>query len=294
MCPRKCNINRSKKLGFCSAPQSVKIARASRHMWEEPCISGTNGSGTVFFSGCNLKCVFCQNEKISRGKIGVELNENELQQLFLKISESGVNNINLVTPTHYIRNIIDAVKPIKSELNIPIIYNCSGYENAELIKECQGIIDIFLTDIKYKSEILSEKYSACPDYFDVAIRSLEEMLSVSGDIEIKNGLMKKGTIVRHLVLPGQKNDSIDILKELYNKFGNKAFLLSLMNQYTPMPSCKNFPEINRKLTTLEYQRVAEVFEKLGFDGYLQENSSSTDTYIPNFDDVGEFLTDFIK
>lgn len=285
--------DRTQGVGFCASRDKVKLARASRHFWEEPCISGTNGSGTVFFSGCNLKCVFCQNEKISRGLIGTELSDSQLSELFLKINESGVHNVNLVTPTHFLPNIINALKPIKKELKIPIVYNCSGYERLELLMTCQDIIDIFLTDIKYKSSFLSSKYSSCPDYFQVATNALEKMVQIAGKPIIENGLMKSGVIVRHLVLPSHKNDSIDVLEALFERFGSTAFLVSLMSQYTPMNECKSFPEINRPLTSLEYKRVVQVFEKLGFDGYLQEKSSATDLYIPNFDDKGEFLNSFI-
>lgn len=293
VCPRGCTVDRTKGVGFCASGDRVKVARASRHFWEEPCISGTNGSGTVFFSGCNLKCVFCQNEKISRGLIGKELSDEQLSELFLIINGSGVHNINLVTPTHFLPSILNALKPIKNELKIPVVYNCSGYENEKMILECQDIIDIFLTDIKYKSSFLSSKYSSCSDYFQVATNALERMVQIAGKPNIENGLMKSGVIVRHLVLPSHKNDSMEILEALFERFGNSSFLVSLMSQYTPMNACKSFPEINRPLTSLEYKRVVQVYEKLGFDGYLQEKSSATDAYIPDFDDCGEFLSNFI-
>ncbi len=294
LCPRECGADRTLSHGYCSSGIKVKIARASKHMWEEPCISGENGSGTVFFSGCNLKCVYCQNEKISRGLVGVELSDSQLSDLFLKINDSGVHNINLVTPTHYMVNIINALKPIKKELKIPVVYNCSGYEKAEQIKLCQGIIDIFLTDIKYHSNVLSLKYSSCNNYFEIATKALEQMVAVAGKPVFENGLMKSGVIVRHLILPSHKNDSISIIKTLFEKFGNSDFIFSLMNQYTPMTSCQEYPEINRQLTSLEYKRVTEVFRSTGFKGYIQERDSSSNSFIPDFDDVGEFLSDFIK
>lgn len=289
-CPRNCKIDRKVDVGYCKSKEKIKIARASRHMWEEPCISGKNGSGTVFFSGCNLRCVYCQNAEINCGKVGKELEDNEVKDLFLKISKSGVHNINLVTPTHYLKKIINIISEIKEDLNIPIVYNCSGYENSELIKECGNIIDIFLTDFKYKSIELSSKYSFCPDYFEVAMESLETMLKLKGKPKFKDGLLLSGVIVRHLILPSHKNDSIDILSELYKKFGNDSFLVSLMSQYTPTDSCKHYPEINRRVTSLEYQRVKEVYDKLGFCGYVQEKSSADKNYIPDFYDEGEFLT----
>lgn len=294
LCPRECNVDRNSKHGFCSSGSKAKIARASVHMWEEPCISGTRGSGTVFFSGCNMKCVYCQNEMISRGKIGVELSDSQLGELFLIIAESGVHNINLVTPSHFLPNIISAIKPIKDRISVPIVYNCSGYEKEDAIRSCQGIIDIFLTDIKYRSAVLSNKYSSCPDYFEAATKALKEMLEIAGMPVIKDGIMTSGVIVRHLVLPSHKNDSIDILKDLFHEFGNDRFLVSLMSQYTPMEACKEYPEINRRLTTMEYQRVCQVFAELGFDGYMQEKSSSSDTFIPDFNDGGEFLSALIR
>ncbi|MBE6651590.1 MAG: radical SAM protein [Ruminococcaceae bacterium] len=292
LCPRGCGADRCNTLGFCSSGRRVRIARASRHMWEEPCISGERGSGTVFFSGCNLKCVFCQNEKISRGKVGIELSVDELSDLFLKINDSGVHNINLVTPTHFLDVIIKALEPIKSRLTVPVVYNCSGYESVEMLGHTKGIIDIFLTDIKYKSNILSSKYSSCENYFDVAIRCLEEMIKLVGKPKMRDGIMVSGVIVRHLILPTHKADSIDILEALFERFGNKSFLVSLMNQYTPTENCSAFPALTRRVTSLEYKRVTEIFERLGFDGFLQEKSSSSTDFIPDFDDTGEFLSAF--
>ena len=259
-------------------------------MWEEPCISGKNGSGTIFFSGCNLHCIYCQNHEISNGQIGIELDDNEVRELFLKISKSDVHNINLVTPTHYLPQILKILSPIKAEIDKPIVYNCSGYENSLLIKECQGIIDIFLTDFKYKSDELSKKYSSCDNYFEVALKALEVMVDITGKSEFDSEIMTKGVIVRHLILPSHKDDSIELLNELYNKFGNDKFLVSLMSQFTPTPSCRDYPEINRKLTSLEYKRVTDVFEQLGFNGYTQERSSAVEEYIPDFYDKGEFLS----
>lgn len=294
ICPRGCNTDRINNIGFCGADSTVKVARASRHMWEEPCISGSNGSGTVFFSGCNLKCVYCQNEKISRGEIGYKLSQNQLKDLFLAINESNVHNINLVTPTHFMPMILEVLEEIKPKLDIPVVCNCSGYESTEMIKRSQGIIDIFLTDIKYFSNDISEKYSFCPNYFEIAVECLSAMLEAAGPVVIENELMRSGVIVRHMILPTHKNDSINVLKELYRRFGNSAFLVSLMNQYTPMPSVASYPEINRRLTALEYKRVAEVYEELGYVGYVQERQSASASYIPDFDDCGEFLSLIIK
>ncbi len=288
-CPRGCNTDRTSGTGFCKSEDKIKIARASRHFWEEPCISGTNGSGTVFFSGCNMHCVYCQNEKISGGALGEDFTDEEVKELFLKISKSGVHNINLVTPTHFAPRLSKIIAPLKDEIKIPIVYNCSGYENASFIEKLEGVVDIFLTDFKYKSSDISKRYSFCPDYFDVAIKALEKMIKVTGKPQFDGDIMTKGVVVRHLILPSHKDDSIDILRELYERFGNESFLVSLMSQFTPKEKCRDFPEINRKLTSLEYKRVCDSFEKLGFKGFVQERSSATEDYIPNFEDKGEFI-----
>lgn len=288
-CPRVCNSNRISGTGFCKSKEKIKIARASRHFWEEPCISGKNGSGTVFFSGCNMHCVYCQNEKISNGNIGKEYTDDEVKSLFLKISKSGVHNINLVTPTHFAVKLLEIIAPIKDEIKVPIVYNCSGYENESFIESLSGVVDIFLTDFKYKSSELSKKYSFCADYFDVAVKALERMIHVTGKPVFDGDIMTKGVIVRHLVLPSHKDDSIEILGELSRHFGNENFLVSLMSQFTPTEKCHNFPEINRRLTSLEYKRVCEYFENLGFKGYIQERSSAVEDYIPDFEDKGEFI-----
>ncbi len=289
VCERRCRINRESAKGFCSSPCRATVVRAGRHMWEEPCISGERGSGTVFFSGCNLKCVYCQNSDISRDCTGYELSTAELRRLVLIINESDCHNINLVTPTHYLPSIAQAIAPIKSKLDKPVVYNCSGYENVELLEECKDIIDIFLTDIKYKSNILSKKYSSCENYFDIASRCLKKMVEITGSPRIENGLMTRGTVVRHLILPGCKSDSIEILSYLKENFDTSDFLISLMGQYTPNEDCTKYPEINRRLTKLEYKRVCEAFEKSGFQGYVQELSSASTEYIPPFSEKGEFL-----
>lgn len=288
-CPRGCNSPRTLGTGFCKSGEKIKISRASRHFWEEPCISGKNGSGTVFFSGCNMHCVYCQNEKINSGNLGKEYTDEEVKELFLKISKSGVHNINLVTPTHFAVRLLEIIAPIKKDIKIPIVYNCSGYENEDFIESLSGVVDIFLTDFKYKSSELSKRYSFCPDYFDVAVKALKKMIDVTGKPIFDGDIMTKGVIVRHLILPSHKDDSIAILEELCSRFGNDAFLVSLMSQFTPTDKCRDFPEINRRLTSLEYKRVCECFERLGFKGYIQERSSATEDFIPDFEDIGEFL-----
>ncbi len=236
-----------------------------------------------------MHCVYCQNEKISGGELGTEYTDEEVKELFLKISKSGVHNINLVTPTHFAVKLSEIIEPIKDEIKIPIVYNCSGYEDEGFIESLTGVVDIFLTDFKYKSSDISKRYSFCPDYFDVAIKALEKMLEVTGKPQFDGDIMTKGVIVRHLILPSHKDDSIDILDELHERFGSNSFLVSLMSQFTPTEKCRDFPEINRRLTSIEYKRVCECFEKLGFNGYVQERSSATEDYIPDFEDKGEFI-----
>ena len=286
LCPRKCNIDRSSSLGFCKAPLNPKIARAALHHWEEPCISGTNGSGTVFFSGCNLKCVYCQNHKISQGGFGKEVTIERLSEIFIEFANRGAHNINLVSPTPYIPQIIEAIKKVKDKIDIPFVYNTGGYETLESLELLRGSIDIFLTDIKYKSKELSKKYSGAEDYFEKSLAASKKMIEISGSPKYdQNGLMKSGTIIRHLVLPACRKDSIDILNQLSREIPKESFVLSLMSQYTPVPqNLTNFPELCRKVTTFEYESVINAALDFGFDcGYMQDLSSAEQKYTPPFD-----------
>jgi putative pyruvate formate lyase activating enzyme len=269
--------------GFCGASENITLALANLHYSEEPIISGTNGSGTIFFSGCNLKCVFCQNSELSTNKKGKEITINRLAEIFKELEESGAHNINLVTPSHYanqIMQVLDIYRP-----NIPIVYNTNGYESIDTIKKLSKYIDIYLTDFKYYDNDLSNRLSHANNYKDVALSALREMIHNQPENIIENGIMKKGVIVRHLVLPNHTDDSIKVLDLLHENFGNKL-TISLMSQYVPLNDLSIHPDINRTLKPIEYKIVLSHLEKLGFDGYMQELSSNSTSYIPNFDYTG--------
>ena len=285
LCPRNCNTDRSINYGYCKVSDEIKIARAALHHWEEPCISGTKGSGTVFFCGCNLGCVFCQNHEISRGLSGKTVSVQRLSEIFLELAKSGAHNINLVTPTHYTDKIIEAIDLVKGKINIPFVWNTSGYEKVETINKLDGYIDIYLTDIKYFSTEISKKYSHAADYFEYTISSLEEMIDQTSSPKFDDsGIMKSGVIVRHLVLPSLRHDSIAILNELAKRFNKSDFILSIMSQYTPNNNIADFPEINRRVTSFEYNSVIDEALRLGFDtAFMQEKTSADSSYTPPFD-----------
>ncbi len=288
LCPRNCNINRNLQTGFCGAPNNPKLARASLHFWEEPCISGTKGSGTVFFSGCSLACCYCQNHAISTKGFGKEVSIERLGEIFLELQNKGAHNINLVTPTPYLPQIANAIDLVGNKIKIPFIANTGGYEKPETIAHFKDYIDIFLTDIKYKSADISMRYSKAADYFDFAISSLEQMLENVGEpIFDQNGILQSGVIVRHLVLPNCRKDSIEILSELKERFGTNKFILSLMSQFTPNEGLGEYPEINRRITTFEYESVVNHALQLGYtNAYMQEKTSAKSEYTPPFDLTG--------
>lgn len=281
LCPRMCGIDRKKQIGPCGGGHLVKVARAAKHMWEEPCISGTQGSGTVFFSGCTLGCVFCQNREISRDGVGKELTVPQLAQAFQKLEAQGVHNLNLVTPIHFTPQIIQALEQAKPA--IPVVMNCGGYERVETLRLWEGRVDVYLPDLKYFSPELSAKYSAAPDYFSVASRAILEMHRQQPQLVWEEELLKKGLIVRHLVLPGCWRDSLKLLDFLDTALPKDSFLLSLMSQYTPTAACRSFPEIDRRVTTYEYQKVAQRAAELGFSGFAQDRRSAREEYTPPFD-----------
>lgn len=284
LCPRNCGADRTKTSGFCGANDKVKIARAALHFWEEPCISGERGSGTVFFSHCNLLCVYCQNSKISRGGFGKEISTDKLSDIFLSLQEQGAHNINLVTPTPYITLIAKALDKVKHKLEIPVIYNCGGYEKPEVIRFLKDYIDIYLTDFKYYDKISAKKYSLAEDYPDFAYLSLSEMIKTKGKPYMENKIMKKGVIVRHLVLPSMRKESISLLRFLKENFGTESFILSLMSQYFPPENLADYPEINRPVTSFEYNSVVNEALSLGFNNaYTQERESAKDIFVPDFD-----------
>lgn len=288
LCPRNCHVNRTAgQTGFCGMPDRIQVARASLHMWEEPCISGTHGSGTVFFTGCNLKCVFCQNHTIALGQKGKSVSIERLAELFLMLQHKGAHNINLVTPSHYIPGIAQSLRLAKQQgLTIPIVYNTSGYDSVESLTLLNGLIDIYLPDFKYVSDYLSKRYSHAADYFQIASQSLAEMYRQVGDPVFKNDMIQRGIIVRHLVLPGCIEDSKSVIRYLYETYGDHIFI-SIMNQYTPLPHVAAYPEINRKLTEAEYDEVVDFAIDLGVEqGFIQEGNTAEESFIPEFDFTG--------
>ena len=296
ICPRKCNKDRKAgNTGFCGLSNEIKIARAALHFWEEPCISGISGSGAVFFSGCNLRCIFCQNHSISSDRDGLYISVHRLSEIFLELQNKGAANINLVTPTHYIYEIIDAVNLArKNGLVIPIVYNTSGYELAESVKALKNVVDIFLPDFKYADGILAGKLSAASDYPKIAIESIGTMLDLVGKPLFENNMMKKGVIVRHLVLPGHVHNSMDAIRMIYENFGDDVYI-SIMNQYTPIDGLDipdEFSELKRKVTKREYEKVLSYALNLGIkNGFFQEDGTDKESFIPPFDYEGVLKQD---
>lgn len=284
LCPRECKADRTKKRGYCGCGSSIRVARAALHFWEEPCISGENGSGTVFFCGCTLKCCYCQNFEISHQNIGKDISVNRLSEIFLELQDKGAHNINLVTPTQYLPMILDALDMVKHKLYIPIVYNCGGYEKADSIKRLKGYVDIYLPDLKYYNDDTAVKYSKADGYFGIASKAIEEMIKQVGEPVLDgSGIMKKGVIIRHMVLPGHRKESMDILKWLKDKFEEGSFMLSLMSQYIPAYKSSDYKEINRKITAFEYESVVDEAVRLGLtNGYMQGRKSAAGEYTPPF------------
>ncbi len=292
LCPRKCNINRvAGQKGACGQTVEIMAARAALHMWEEPCISGENGSGAVFFSGCPLGCVFCQNKKISDGAAGKIITVKRLAEIFFELKEKGANNINLVTPDHFIPQITEAIDIAKENgFDLPFVYNCSGYETVEALKLLDGYVDIYLPDFKYMSPVISAKYSGAANYSEIAEEAVAEMVRQTGGKKMyfdENGIMQKGVIVRHLQLPGCICDSRDVISYLYNTYGNDIYI-SIMNQYTPMKGIEEkFPELGRKLTPEEYDELVDFAIDIGVEnGFIQEGETALESFIPEFTNEG--------
>ena len=289
MCPRECKVNRDNgEAGYCLESSNIRLSRAALHMWEEPCISGDVGSGTVFFSGCNLRCVYCQNKEIASGRIGKEISVMRLSEIFLELCEKGALNINLVTPSHYIPQIISALDSSKANgLNIPIVYNTSSYDKVEALKQLEGYIDIYLADFKYMDSELSLRYSNAADYPAVAKAAVSEMVRQHPTpIFDENDILKSGVIVRHMILPGYTKDSKAVIKFLHDTYHDDV-LLSIMNQYTPLEYVCDYPEINRKLTAAEYDEVVDFAIDIGVEnGYIQEGETQSESFIPSFDYEG--------
>jgi len=285
ICPFKCNVNRQNNLGVCKIGGKLKISKVSTHMWEEPCISGTKGSATIFFTGCNLRCVFCQNYKISREEAqGTEITEQDLADIFISKQKEGVHNINLVSPTPYIKYIKKAIIIAKQNgLDIPIVYNSNGYENVESIKELDGLIDVYLPDFKYADNNIAKKYSSAINYKENAVKVIKEMYRQVGNARFNEaGIIQKGIIIRHLILPNNVENSKLVLEEIANNFDKKIYV-SLMGQYIPQDKSLEYEELNRKITKEEYDEVIDYFFELGLEnGFVQELESASEDYIPEF------------
>lgn len=287
LCPRKCGVDRGKgETGVCRETDQIRVARAALHMWEEPCISGEEGSGTVFFTGCNLRCVYCQNYSLSRSETGKEITKERLAEIFLELQDRKSNNINLVTPTHFIPQIIQALELAKGQgLHLPVVYNSSGYERVESLKLLEGYVDIYLPDFKYWNPVSAKRYSKAADYPEIVKAAVAEMVRQTGCPEFdERGMLKRGVIVRHLLLPGCVEEAKCIVRYLYETYGDRIYM-SLMNQYTPLSTldAAKYPELNRKVTEAEYDELVDYAIELGVEnGFIQEGETAKESFIPNF------------
>ena len=290
LCPRECKVDRTQgERGYCGQTAELYVARAALHQWEEPCLSGTIGSGTIFFTGCPLGCVFCQNLEIAAGNVGKKISVKRLAEIFLELQEQGAHNINLVTATHFVPQIAEALSLAKQNgLQIPIVYNTSSYEHVSTLRLLEGLVDIYLPDLKYRNEEWSLRYSHAADYFFYASKAIAEMVRQVGKpvLSEEDGLMKRGVIVRHLALPGKEEDSKEVIRYLYETYGEQIYI-SIMNQFTPMPGLREYPELNRVLTEQEYSRIVDYAIRLGVEqGYIQEGETAKESFIPSFDCEG--------
>lgn len=289
LCPRQCKVNRLEgRPGYCGMDSTVRVARAALHMWEEPCISGKKGSGAVFFSGCGLRCCFCQNRDIAIGDCGKEITVERLSEIFLELQEKGAANLNLVTGAHYVPQIVQALEMAKGKgFRLPVVYNSSGYEQVGTLRMLEGYVDVYLPDMKYADGKLAADFSHAEDYPLVAKAAIAEMVRQTGSCEFgEDGYIQKGTIIRHLILPGHTRNSIAVLDYLHRTYGNKVFI-SVMNQYTPVWQQEKYPELNRKVTRREYEKVLDAAVELGIEnGYFQEGETAKESFIPAFDYEG--------
>ena len=287
LCPRGCNVDRDGgEIGYCGETSKIRVARTSLHQWEEPCITGKYGSGTVFFSGCSLKCIFCQNHNIADSSVGQVFTTQQLAEAFLRLQENKASNINLVTAGHYVKQIVPAIELAKEQgLHIPVVYNSSAYETVESLRMLNGLIDVYLPDCKFFSAEISENYAKTKDYFDVASKAIDEMVNQVGTpvFDEKTGNMIKGVIVRHLVLPGHTKDSMAILKCLHETYGNQIFI-SIMSQFTPVIRQEKYLNLNRTVTKREYRKVLEYALLLGVENaFIQEGDAAKESFVPEFD-----------
>ena len=288
LCPRRCGANRTQRAGFCGAGEKVCIALVSLHQWEEPCLVGERGAGTVFFSYCSLRCVYCQNHEISHGGKGQEVSVERLAEIFLEQQAREAATLDLVTPTHYVPQIIAALDMAKERgFHLPVVYNSSGYETVETVEALRGYVDIFLPDLKYMSAESGREYSAAADYFAHASAAINKMVEITGPVQYAdNGQMTRGVLVRHMVLPGHRHESMELMKWLWENFG-RTIQVSLMNQYTPMYKASEHKKINRRLTTFEYESVVDYVLDLGMENvYVQERRSASEEYVPDFNGAG--------
>lgn len=289
LCPRKCHADRlAGKAGYCGMDSTIRAARAALHMWEEPCISGTRGSGAVFFSGCGLRCCFCQNREIAIGDCGEEITVERLSEIFLELEQKGAANLNLVTGTHYVPQIILALELVRKKgFALPVVYNSSGYERVETLKLLEGYVDVYLPDLKYLDAELARDFSHAPDYPETACAAIEEMVRQTGSCCFgEDGYIQKGTIVRHLILPGHTKNSIKVLEYLHQTYGNRIYI-SIMNQFTPVFRQEKYVELNRKVTAREYQKVLHAALEMGIEnGFFQEGETAEESFIPAFDCEG--------
>ena len=289
LCPRECGAKRKKTAGRCGVRSCFKVARAALHFWEEPCISGEEGSGTVFFSGCSLGCVYCQNRDISGGERGREITLERLYEIFFELKESGANNINLVTAGHFLPWLVPVLERARRDgLGIPVVYNSGGYETVQALRRLEGLVDVYLPDFKYISPETAARYSKAPDYPDVAMAALAEMMRQAGEAVFdERGIMQRGVILRHLVLPGHTGEAKKIIRYAYETYGDRIYL-SIMNQYTPMPGIEEeYPELGRKLGREEYDEVVDYAIDLGVEnGFIQEGETAEESFIPPFDESG--------
>lgn len=291
LCPRECHADRNAgQTGYCGQSADIMAARAALHFWEEPCLSGTNGSGAVFFCGCNLRCVYCQNHEIAQGQTGRKITVSRLSEIFLNLQQKGAHNINLVTPTHFVPQIITALQMAKNRgLSIPVVYNTSAYEKTETLRLLDGLVDIYLPDFKYYDTAISGAYSHAPDYYETASAAIAEMVRQVGAPVFTDGedsLMRRGVIVRHLLLPGCGKDSRHVLRHLHETFRNDIYI-SIMNQYTPLSHVAHIPSLNRRISAKEYARTVDYAIRIGIEnGFIQEGETSSESFIPPFDCEG--------
>ena len=285
LCPRQCHADRYNGHGFCGVKSGVRLAKAMLHKWEEPCLAGDIGSGAIFFSGCTLKCVYCQNYDISHECFGADISTDRLADIILELQDEGAETVEFITASQYVPDVIAALDKVKHKLTVPAVFNCGGYESVDTLSMLDGYIDVYLPDIKYLSDAAAVRYSSAPHYFDIALKAVREMIRQTGKPVFDEGrrILRKGVMIRHLVLPNLRHDSIELMERLAEELGTDSFLISLMSQYTPFYKAKDITGLNRRVTSFEYDSVLRMAQELGLNGYMQEKSSAKEEYTPGFD-----------